>query len=92
MKNVGIETFAKDQIVVTVGGEQHKFFSNDLSIALWDMEKRELYLFKDNWENWKDNKTTIKYFEKFINKYTQFTFVNKKKFEEEIKKGFINFL
>lgn len=81
MKKLFIDTLGANQNVVTIQGEQKTFISYDSTIADYDIQNRILYLYGDMWDY---SSTTRKYFKKFINEYTQFTYIDKKQFLKEL--------
>lgn len=81
MKNLKIETLGANQNIVTVDNKQVTFISYDSTIADYDIQNRILYLHGDMWDY---SNTTRKYFKKFINYFTQFTYIDKKQFLKEL--------
>lgn len=81
MKNLKIETLGANQNIVTIENKQVTFISYDSTIADYDIENRILYLHGDMWDY---SNTTRKYFKKFINYFTQFTYMDKKQFLKEL--------
>lgn len=81
MKKLFVDTLGANQNIVTVDNKQVTFISYGTTIADYDIQNRILYLYGDMWDY---SNTTRKYFKKFINYFTQFTYIDKKQFVKEL--------
>ena len=66
-----------------------RYVSYGLVIADYDATTGDLTLYEDNWTY---SRTTMKYFSKFINEHTSYTYESKAKFEKVIREESIDFL